>query len=312
MSAMYNDVLGSALTLVEAAKRVAALAIVDAKVAVPQAQGICDVALGALALRPSDGSNFMYYRPSTRPSALLVLCHPSGAASMCSSLAKAWEDGLKEVGVEVNRIDLDGEQQLGLKNSQELQAALTGRRDPASGEPQGQVAELQALVEASQFLIFVHPIFWFEVPAQLKGFQESVLSSGFAFRKLPDHWLLNRAAGVIERVPVARNYMRRYAAYGLLRDKSVYITRTQGGPSAGMGIFGHQATSLESSLQFCGAHIASVDVVAELDSMSRTQLEKQVFPQAEAAIRTHCRVIARRAQQGAHLKALTDCEASSK
>jgi len=254
-----------------------------------------------------------YYRPSTRPCALLVLCHPSGAPSMCSSLAKAWEDALKEVGVEVNRIDLNGEHQFGLRNSQELQAALTGSRDPAAtDEPPGQVVELQALVEASQFLIFVHPIFWFEVPAQLKGFQESVLSSGFAFRKLPSHWLLNRAAGVIERVPVARTYMRRYAAYGLLRDKSVYITRTQGGPSAGMGIFGHQVTSLESSLQFCGAHISSVDVVAELDGMSRTQLEERVFPQAEAAIRTHCRAIAKRAQHGAHLQALTDCEACSK
>jgi len=232
---------------------------------------------------------------------------------MCSSLARAWEDALKEVGVEVNRVDLDGEHQFGLKNSEELRTALTGRRDPtATGEPPTQVAELQALVEASQFLIFVHPIFWFEVPAQLKGFQESVLSSGFAFRKLPSHWLLNRAAGVIERVPIARTYMRRYAAYGLLRDKSVYITRTQGGPSAGMGIFGHQVTSLESSLQFCGAHISSVDVVAELDGMSRTQLEERVFPQAEAAIRMHCLAIARKAKQGAHLQALTDCEACSK
>jgi len=290
MTAACASVLESASTLAEAVKRVAALAIVDASLAVPQARPLCDAALGALALRPSNGAQFMHYRPSARPSALLILCHPSGGPSMCKSLAKAWEDGLRGAGVEVQCVDLMAAQQWGLKSTEELKAALTGR-DPAESVP-SEVRHLQELVEASQFLIFVHPIFWFDVPSQLKGFQESVLSSGFAFRKLPGHWVLNRAAGVVERVPVARTLMRRYAAYGLLRDKQVYITRTQGGPRAGMGIFGHGATSLESSLQFCGAHLRAVDVLAELDDYTKEELAGQVLPRMQRTIQRHCSEIA--------------------
>lgn len=297
MSDGCSSLLSSTSTLLEAAKRVAALAIVDASVAVPQAKGFCDIALGALSLKPSNGSQFMYYRPSKRLSALLVLCHPSEKPSMCRSLAKIWEDALIEVGVEVTCVNLEG-CQLGLKNSAELEAALTGRDPTESVSPE--VRHLQNLVEVSQFLIFIHPIFWFEVPSQLKGFQESVLSSGFAFRKLPSHWLLNRAAGIVERVPVLRTYMRRFVAYGLLRDKCVYITRTQGGPEAGMGIFGHGATSLESSLQFCGAHIAAVDVVAGLDDSSG----QGVFPGAERRIKAHCHKISRMASTSLCQKAL--------
>lgn len=212
---------------------------------------------------------------------------------MCRSLADAWESGLRELGVEVQRIDLEGGRQWGLSGPDELHAALTGRDPTKCVSPE--VSHLQDLVDQSQFLIFVHPIFWFDVPSQLKGFQESVLSSGFAFRKLPEHWLLNRAAGVVENVPVARTLMRRYAAYGMLRDKYVYITRTQGGPRAGLGIFGHGATSLESSLQFCGAHLASVDAIAELDGTSEAELREQVFPRAVRSINAHCQEIAKMA-----------------
>jgi len=161
------------------------------------------------------------------------------------------------------------------------------------------VRELQAQLEESRFLIFVHPIFWFDVPSQLKGFQESVLSSGFAFRKLPGHWLLNRAAGVVERLPVVRGVMRRYAAYGMLRDKHVFVTRTQGGPSAGMGIFGHQATSLESSLQFCGAHLDAVDTVAEVDDTAEEAMAGRVLPAARRRMQEHCRVMASFAAEAA-------------
>mmetsp|Transcript_24758 Transcript_24758/g.71252 ORF Transcript_24758/g.71252 Transcript_24758/m.71252 type:complete len:317 (+) Transcript_24758:67-1017(+) len=290
MPTLCAGFLDSASALVEAAKRVAALAIVDASLAIPRARPLCDAALGALALQPSSGAQFMHYRPSHHASALVILCHPSGAPSMCRTLAKAWEDGLRDAGVEVQSIDLESAPQWGIRSAEELRAALTGR-DPAESVPP-EVRHLQELVEASQFLVFVHPIFWFEVPSQLKGFQESVLSSGFAFRKLPSHWLLNRAAGVIENVPVVRTLMRRYAAYGLLRDKQVYITQTQGGPRAGMGIFGHGATSLESSLQFCGAHLRAVDVLAELDDYSKEQLAEQVLPRIQRNIQRHCCEIA--------------------
>lgn len=259
----------------------------------------------------------MHYRPSARPSALLVLCHPSEGPSMCRALADLWEEGLQKEGVEVVRVELRGLRRLGLAGPEELHSALTGKESPDGSAPTPEVRRLQELVEEARFLVFVHPIFWFDVPFQLKGFQESVLSSGFAFRKLPSHWLLNLAAGVVEKVPIVRSLMRRYSAYGLLRDKLVYVTRTQGGPSAGMGIFGHEATSLESAMQFCGAHLSGVDVVSELDSCSEDDLAKNVLPRAAAKIQVHCREIAAVAASAASLasarattmKALPPCNA---
>merc|ERR1719329_1582809 len=254
-----------------------------------------------LALRASNGQPFQYYRPSSgeQPTALLVLCHPSDGPSLCRSLAEIWEESLKEVGVKVQRLDLRGADHMGLASPEELKASLIGKDSPAD------VQRMQALVDESRFLIFVHPIFWFDVPSQLKGFQESVLSSGFAFRKLPGHWLLNRAAGIVERLPVAPRLMRRYAAYGMLRDKHVFVTRTQGGPSAGMGIFGHEATSLESSLQFCGAHLDSVDRIGEIDDTSQKDLAGRVLPDAKIQIVKHCQRIGKIAAWASHQPALT-------
>lgn len=290
-----RGLLGSAATLAEAGRRLASLALVDAAVALPSSRPVCDAALSVLAPTPSSGGDFLFYRPSTRrDAALLVLCHPSERPSMCRSLADEWERCLRQHGLEVQRLDLEPRQQWGLGGAEELRAALTGR-DPTGTAVAPEVGRAQRLVEECRFLVFVHPIFWFDVPAQLKGFQESVLSSGFAFRKLPEHWLLNRAAGVVESVPVARTLMRRYAAYGLLRDKLVFVTRTQGGPAAGLGIFGHGATSLESSVQFCGAHLAAVDTLAELDGTPESELRERVFPKAVRAIEAHCARMARTA-----------------
>lgn len=225
---------------------------------------------------------------------------------MCRTLADIWEEQLNAMGVNVVREELGGSESHchGLKGDAELRAALTGR-DPEC-QVSSEVRRLQVLVEACQFLIFVHPIFWFEVPSQLKGFQESVLSSGFAFRKLPSHWLLNTAAAVVERLPLAPRLMRRYAAYGLLRDKRVFITRTMGGPQAGFGIFDHGATSLESSLQFCGAHLAAVDTLAELDDTSEHDLKYNMVPKMQHQIKVHCQKIAEMAAKPVSVKEYQD------
>jgi len=285
-----SDLLHGATTVGKAAKRVAALALVDVGLAVPQVRPACDAALNSLSVRPSNGESFMPYRPSKNPSALLVLCHPSAGPSMCRSIAEIWQQSLQNEGIDVHIMEIEGGDKLGLQDAAELKASLKGQQSKGAYLPP-KIQEMQELVEMCQFLIFIHPIFWFDVPSQLKGFMESVFSSGFAFHKLPSHWVLDRAAGIVEHVPVARKLMRRYAAYGLLRDKTVYITRTQGGPSAGMGIYGHGATSLESSLQFCGAHLAAVDAVSALDSKSEDELSEILLPELHQKIRKHCKAI---------------------
>lgn len=293
-SGMLSSALGEAHTLLKAAQRVAALAIVDVEVAVPQAKPVCEVALRALRLETSKGDEFTTYRPSKCPSALLICCHPSEGSSLCKTLAQIWEEELRHAGVECTHLNLCSKEFEGacsLSNAAELRAALGSKADSTPAE----VKRLQHLVEDHRFLIFVHPIFWFEVPSQLKGFLESVLSSGFAFRKLPSCWTLNRAVGVLERLPVLPSLLRRYSAYGMLRDKCVYITRTQGGPEAGLGIFGHGATSLESSLQFCGARIMAVDALAEVDDTKPDAFTEVVLPRMRRQIATRCSSISKAA-----------------
>eukprot|EP00931_Biecheleriopsis_adriatica_P100454 TRINITY_DN75772_c0_g1_i1.p1 TRINITY_DN75772_c0_g1~~TRINITY_DN75772_c0_g1_i1.p1 ORF type:complete len:330 (-),score=73.66 TRINITY_DN75772_c0_g1_i1:26-892(-) len=264
------------------------MAIIDASVALPSAGPIWDTCLDALRLRPSSGKEFQFYKPSSRPSALLVFCHPSEDSSLCRELSAIWEEELKKAGIEYTSLDLCKEPYLGVSSAAELRDAL----GKPGGHSMEEVKRLQGLVEESRFLIFIHPIFWFEVPAQLKGFLESVLSSGFAFRKLPSCWTLNRAVHLLEKLPVVPGLLRRYSAYGFLRDKEVYITRTQGGPSAGLGIFGHGSTSLESSMQFCGAHISAVDTIAEVDDISRQAMMEVELPKIRRTIAAHCSEIA--------------------
>lgn len=282
-----------ALTVVKAAQRVVALALVDAAITVPRASPVVEAALRTLQLeKTSTGADFLLYRPSEKPIALLILCHPSAGKSLCRTVAAIWEEQLKHAGVTVQVVELgasDGrDSALGPHGKAELQAAL-GRKDGSTPE---EVSRLQRLVGESRFLIFVHPIFWFEVPAALKGFLESVLSSGFAYRKLPSCWTLNKAVGLLGRLPLVPSLLRRYSAYGYFRDKSVYITRTQGGPEAGLNIFRHGSTSLESSMLFCGAHVHAIDSITELDDLSPEQLASSHLPKLRHTIAAHCNDIA--------------------
>lgn len=274
--------------MLKAVQRVLAMAVVDASVALPSLGPLWDTALDTLRLRPSNGKDFQFYKPSLRPSALLVLCHPSEKPSLCRELSNIWEEELKKADIEYTCVDLCKQPHLGVSSAAELQDALAR----PGGQSAEEVKRLQELVEESRFLIFVHPIFWFEVPAQLKGFLESVLSSGFAFRKLPSCWTLNRAVGLLEKLPLLPGLLRRFSAYGFFRDKEVYITRTQGGPSAGLGIFGHGSTSLESSLQFCGAHVSAVDSLAEVDDTTRQGMVEVELPKLRRKIAAHCAEIA--------------------
>jgi putative NADPH-quinone reductase len=285
---ILDTLFSEASVLVKAAQRVAALMATDLGIAAPKAKPLLNVALGALQLKASSGEEFVVYRPSKRQSVLLVLCHPSKGKSFCRSLADIWAQELSRAGVAFELLELTGDTNVGLSNETELRAALA----KPEGQARTDVAEMQSLVDDSKFLVFIHPIFWFEVPSQLKGFLESVLSSGFAFRKLPSCWTLNRAVDLLAKLPVLPSLLQRYSACGFLRDKSVYITRTQGGPASGLSIFGHGATSLESSMQFCGAHISAVDVIPELDDTSHSTLEDKELPKLRRRIAAHCSSIA--------------------
>eukprot|EP00929_Paragymnodinium_shiwhaense_P061584 TRINITY_DN30767_c0_g1_i1.p1 TRINITY_DN30767_c0_g1~~TRINITY_DN30767_c0_g1_i1.p1 ORF type:complete len:347 (-),score=85.74 TRINITY_DN30767_c0_g1_i1:506-1546(-) len=283
-----------AKVLVKAAQRVAALGIIDASLQLPAlAAPVCGAALSALNVRKtSTGADFMLYRPSTSQKALLVLCHPSEGQSMCRTMAQMWEDELRVAGIEYTTVDICHKMFEGRNVGPPDAAGLKEALNFGEGQAPAGVDWLQARVEEARFLIFVHPVFWFEVPSQLKGFMESVFSSGFAYRKLPSCWTLNRAVGILEKLPVVPGLLQRYSAYGMLRDKRVFISRTMGGPGSGLGIFGHGATSLESTCKFVGAHVDAVDTLSELDDQTPQQLKAQALPELRRKLAAHCNAMA--------------------
>lgn len=115
------------------------------------------------------------------------------------------------------------------------------------------VCHLQAQVAAAANLVFVYPVWWYAMPACLKGYIDRVFTPGFAYRFLPYTWWRAIGAKALSRVPGVRYLLQPYAARGLLKGKRAYIFRTYGGPPSGRRLFGNTTTALEQVvLRMCG------------------------------------------------------------
>jgi putative NADPH-quinone reductase len=115
------------------------------------------------------------------------------------------------------------------------------------------VRHLQAQVAAAANLVFVYPVWWYAMPAYLKGYMDRVFTPGFAYRFMPYTWWRAIGAEAISRVPGVRYLLQPYAARGLLKGKRAYIFRTYGGPRSGRRLFGNTTTALEQVvLRMCG------------------------------------------------------------
>lgn len=92
--------------------------------------------------------------------------------SYCGTLAKSYEKGAASGGAEIRTIDIgklrfDPNLQLGYTSEVPLEEDL--------------VAAQQAIQWANH-IVFVYPIWWGSMPAQLKGFIDRVFLPGFAFK----------------------------------------------------------------------------------------------------------------------------------
>jgi putative NADPH-quinone reductase/1,4-dihydroxy-2-naphthoate octaprenyltransferase len=109
-------------------------------------------------------------RDSQSPKVLLILGHPRGD-SFCGALADAYEEGAREAGCALERLDLhalafDPQVRCPSPQDQPLEADL---------------ARAQDLIRWAEHLVFVYPNWWGTMPALLKGFLDRVLLPGFAF-----------------------------------------------------------------------------------------------------------------------------------
>lgn len=104
------------------------------------------------------------------------------------------------------------------------------------GKIPADIQKEQEFIRQADVLIFVYPVWWFHMPAVLKGYIDRIFSRGFAYDVVD---------GTIK---------------GLLAGKRVYIINTTGGEQEAYAQFGYQnaiKTSVDAGIfSFCGMTVA--------------------------------------------------------
>ncbi|MBF0483393.1 MAG: NAD(P)H-dependent oxidoreductase [Candidatus Omnitrophica bacterium] len=102
-------------------------------------------------------------------------------------------------------------------------------------KPSADIAEEQTHIQNAKTLIFIHPIWWFNMPAILKGYVDKVFSYGFAYQATDK------------------------GIEGMLSDKKVIIFNTTGGSEENYNKFGFKAgitaTIDKGTYGFCGIKV---------------------------------------------------------
>jgi NAD(P)H dehydrogenase (quinone) len=147
---------------------------------------------------------------------LIIYAH-SNTNSLNHAILENVIKGLKEVNQKFEVIDLYAE-----KFDPVLVIDDKHRRRDLINDPYTEKYR-EKIVQADR-LIFIYPIWWYGVPAILKGFFDRVFVSGFAFRydgKLPKGLLKNKKAWVIYTIDSPSffiRWFRKNAEWTVVRD----------------------------------------------------------------------------------------------
>ena len=178
---------------------------------------------------------------------LIVFTHPN-ANSFNHALLEKVSAGLKSAGHEVKIKDLYKENfdpVLGSNDLSQLQ----------NGNTPSRISTEQSDLTWADSLIFIYPLWWFTPPAMLKGWFDSVLTNGFAFKYGAD------------------------GATGLLKHKRAQLLITAGSPKTyfdetnSVDLIYRPVT--EGTLSFCGIENISHKVYYDLGSL--TDEERQAI-----------------------------------
>jgi len=146
---------------------------------------------------------------------ILILDGHPRPDSLCRALGQAYEEGARSAGFAVRRV---------VVSELDFDPVFRGRfGDGASLEPD--LSALQDEIRQADHLVFVHPVWWSNLPAQLKGCVDRVFLPGFAFAyrsgsPLPDKLLKGRSARILYTMDAPTWYYRWFQGAPGLRSLS--------------------------------------------------------------------------------------------
>ncbi len=179
---------------------------------------------------------------------LIIYCHPH-ERSHNRRMLDAVECGLRAAGTHYEIIDLQASGFEPRLKDVEYERMFITRTSAVETD----VAALQAKVAEARNLVFIYPVWWYTVPAVLKGFLDRVFTAGFAYRFRRLTWYLKLGGNLVSFMPGLRYLVQPLAAQSLLKGRRAYIFRTYGGASMGRRMFGNTSHFLENAvLRFCG------------------------------------------------------------
>lgn len=174
--------------------------------------------------------------------ALIVVAHPE-RKSLSHSIARHVAEGLSAVGAghtfEIADLVAEG------FDPTFREADLAVHRTKAA--PPADVAAEQARIERADALVLVYPVYWWSMPAVLKGWIDRVFSNGWAFDFSADAPLVKK-----------------------LRGRQVHLVAIAGADSPTYARHGY-ATAMKTQIEhgifdYCGASVASAELMVNSES----------------------------------------------
>jgi NAD(P)H dehydrogenase (quinone) len=115
------------------------------------------------------------------------------------------------------------------------------------------IERYRKLIQESDKLIFIYPVWWYGMPAILKGFIDRVFAPRFAYNFVKVPKIAYQITEFLVFIPFVRFLMRGHLVKPLLKGKKALVCRTFGGPKSGSLIFRNSERNLEETiLEFTG------------------------------------------------------------
>ncbi len=178
----------------------------------------------------------------------VIYTHPN-PKSFNHAVLEAVMEELEHAGADYEITDLYAESFDPVLVNSDIEALRTGT-------PSEDIVLEQKMVSEADMLIFIFPVWWFSMPAILKGYTDRVFSAGFAFE-------------ITEK-----------SVSGLLEGKKVAIFNTTGGSSEAYDNYGYgdafRKCICEGIFRFCGMEVLLQHFLYAVPAVTTEEREKML------------------------------------